>query len=156
MTFRRHGTILYGEPPISGLPLKALVLIGSLLLLAAAPAHDEVRLRYFNVAEQGSDFLLSWETEVEESARSFEVQRRTAFSNGQYLVAEEFQPHGVNRLYEYKDDQVFKAGAGPQDVVDYRLVVVYESGARQILASKSVNYTSTALRRTWGSIKAMF
>ena len=87
----------------------------------------------------------------------YEVQRRSTFSNGQFVTVQETTAQGVNRRYEYKDDQVFKsAAAATRDVVDYRLVAVYQSGARQILASQSVNYTSTALRRTWGSIKAMF
>jgi hypothetical protein len=34
--------------------------------------------------------------------------------------------------------------------------VVYSNGLREVLASKSLNYTSTPLRRSWGSIKAMF
>ncbi len=117
--------------------------------------EDEVRLKYFRVDEQGSEFLLTWETDVEQELRAFEVQRKTAFSGGQFVVVKEYEPHGTARQYLFTDDQVFKS-ADTQDIVDYRLVAVYQSGAREILASKSVNYTSTALRRTWGSIKAMF
>jgi hypothetical protein len=148
--------------------LKALILIGFVVVagfssatapaieIAEDPAFDEVRLNYFKVEEQGPNFILTWESEVEESVRSFEVQRRTTFSNGQYVVVQDYRPHGIRLQYLYKDDQVFKSASDTQDVVEYRLVVVFQSGARQILASKSVNYTSTALRRTWGSIKAMF
>ncbi len=123
---------------------------------AAWLADDEVRLRYFKVDELGAAFVLTWESEVEESVRTYEVQRRSTFSNGQFVTVQETPAQGINRQYQYKDDQVFKSASDSRDVVDYQLVAVYQSGARQILASQSVNYTSTALRRTWGSIKAMF
>ena len=137
--------------------LKSIALIGYFFVLAVGMTDfDDVRLTYFKVDEQGQNFVLTWETDLEEAVRSFEVQRRTTFSNGQYIVVSEYPPHGTKVQYLFRDDQVFKSAADVQDVVEYRLVVVYQSGARQILASKSVNYTSTALRRTWGSIKAMF
>lgn len=116
-------------------------------------AVDEVRLRYFDVQEQGNNFVLTWEADVESDVRLYEVQRRTARTNNQFVSAKELQAHGSGKQYLFKDDQVYKSA---QDLVDYRLVAVFGSGSRQILASKSVNYTPTALRRTWGSIKAMF
>lgn len=147
-------------------PFILLALTATLLTAFSAPVgapsgaplsgDDEVRLKYFRVDEQGSEFLLTWETDVEEQVQAFEVQRKTAFSGGQFVVVKEYEPHGTARQYLFTDDQVFKSTSDTQDIVDYRLVAVYQSGAREILASKSVNYTSTALRRTWGSIKAMF
>ena len=126
--------------------------------MAFAPASfvDDVKLRYFNVEEEGSDFVLTWEAEIEEGAKSYEVQRRTAFSNGQFVLVRDYEPKGVDTQYLFRDDQVFKSATSTEERVDYRLWVVYNSGAREILAEKSANYTSTALRRTWGSIKAMF
>lgn len=117
---------------------------------------DDVRLAYFRVDEQGSDFVIAWEAELEENIKVYEVQRRSAMSNGRFVVVKEYDPVGIDKQYLYTDDQVFKSTSDVQDMIDYQLVVVYQSGARQIVASKSVNYTSTALRRTWGSIKAMF
>jgi hypothetical protein len=59
----------------------------------------------------------------------------------------------VSKPYSFRDDQVYKSAA---DQLDYRLEVVYENGLREVLVTKSLNYTTTAIRRTWGSIKAMF
>lgn len=118
--------------------------------------YDDVRLAYFRVEEQGSDFVIVWEAEVEENIKTYEVQRRSTMTNGRFVVVKEYEAAGVQKQYVYTDDQVFKTASDAQDMIDYQLVVVYQTGVRQIIASKSVNYTSTALRRTWGSIKAMF
>ncbi|MDX1546474.1 MAG: hypothetical protein R3247_05780, partial [Rhodothermales bacterium] len=55
--------------------------------------------------------------------------------------------------YRFVDDQVYKSAA---EELDYRLDAVFSNGLRQQVASKKLNYTPTAIRRTWGSIKAMF
>ena len=148
--------------------LKIFLFIAASLLVAFGPTSaptepadgsaqfDDVRLAYFRVDEQGSDLVIAWEAELEENVKAYEVQRRSSFSNGKFVVAKEYEPLGINLQYLYTDDQVFKSASDAQDMIDYQLVVVYQSGARQIVASKSINYTSTALRRTWGSIKAMF
>lgn len=176
MIFRLGDTILPIPLTVKPFrPLKTFLSITASLLVVFAPAgapaeaadapagvwasamfFDDVRLAYFRVDEQGSDFVIAWEAELEENIKVYEVQRRSAMSNGRFVVVKEYDPVGIDKQYLYTDDQVFKSTSDVQDMIDYQLVVVYQSGARQIVASKSVNYTSTALRRTWGSIKAMF
>ena len=48
------------------------------------------------------------------------------------------------------DSQVFKSGS---DKLDYQLEAVYSNGVREVIRTESLNYTSTAVRRTWGSLK---
>ena len=54
--------------------------------------------------------------------------------------------HGANKEYLVSDDQVYK---NAMDQVDYRLEVVFTNGLRQRLAEKQVDYTPTAIRRSW-------
>ena len=75
------------------------------------------------------------------------------YTNDQFVSVHVVKSHGAGKPYLYRDDQVYKAGA---DQLDYRLEAVFENGLREVVRSASVNYTSTAVRRTWGSIKAMF
>lgn len=134
-------------------------MVVSVLMLAgfAAPDSDtnsSVRLKYFNVNEEGNTFVLSWESAEEADVLKYAIERKTTFSNNEFVPLKEVSPQGQDVRYLHRDDQVFKTGGG--DVVDYRLMAVYHNGSREILVTKSVNYTPTALRRTWGSIKAMF
>ena len=123
------------------------------LCLAAFSSQGSVRMSYFRIVEEGGDLVISWQTEEESEVREYELQRMTRFTNGQFVKVDALSPHGTGKAYLYRDEQIFKSTS---EQVDYRLEVIYNDGVRQQLAREQVNYTSTAIRRTWGSIKAMF
>lgn len=127
--------------------LLILVLTGASLLLG------QVRLSAFEIREEGKDFRISWTTELEEEVRQFELMRRTPNSNDQFVRVYTAPAQGTGRAYGFLDSQVFKSGS---DKLDYQLEAVYANGVREVVRSESMNYTSTAVRRTWGSLKAMF
>ncbi len=114
---------------------------------------DAVRLDYVRINDVRNDYSVVWRSSVEEGVRAYEVHRKSSATNGQFALVGTVNAHGVGLEYVVKDTQLFKNSS---ELVEYRLQVVYQSGARQVLALKTVNYTSTAVRRTWGSIKAMF
>lgn len=134
---------------------RSAYLIGLLFLLMGASAgFYGVRLSFFNVEnDAGQNFIISWQMEEESDVREYEIHRRSIRSNGDFVKLQTIPAHGPNKTYTFKDDQVYKSAS---EQVDYRLEAVFNNGLRQILVSKSVNYTPTAIRRTWGSIKAMF
>jgi len=132
---------------------KGLLILGVILLTGATMFAGRVRVSSFTIQEQGRDFIISWQSDVEEDVRQYEIARKTPYSNDQFVRVYETPAHGVNKLYSFKDNQVFKAGS---DKVDYQLEVVYSNGVREIVKTQSMNYTTTAVRRTWGSLKAMF
>lgn len=133
--------------------MKGLSLIIALVVLAGAGlAQSAVKLNYFNVERDGNAFMISWKAELEEDVRSYELYRKTSYA-ATFTAIHTLNAHGAGKEYQFKDDQVYKAAS---EQVDYRLEVVLTNGLRQQIAEKPVNYTPTALRRTWGSIKAMF
>jgi hypothetical protein len=121
---------------------------------AAAPLPaGKVQLTFFRVSEDPGGMIVTWQVDTEEEVREYELQRMTRFTNNRFVTVESFQPHGIGKSYIFKDTQIFKTST---EQVDYQLEVVYSNGLRELLAREQVNYTSTAIRRTWGSIKAMF
>ena len=90
---------------------------------------------------------------MEDGVARYDLQRRSRFSNDQFVDVTSIVSHGTGKSYRFIDDQVYKSAS---EQVDYRLEVVYDNGVREQLGIRSVNYTPTAIRRTWGSIKAMF
>lgn len=122
-------------------------------LTAFSSGQGTVRMSFFKVEEENGDLLISWQTDEELDVREYELQRMTRFTNGQFVKVDALMPHGPGKAYLFRDEQVFKSSS---EQVDYRLEVVYSDGVREQLATEQVNYTSTAIRRTWGSIKAMF
>ena len=133
--------------------LRPLPVILALLVLTAASFGYGVKLEYFEVSPEGKNFTVKWQMEAEEDVREYELTRRTPYTNQQFVKVQAMAAHGVGVPYEFLDDQVYKTGS---DQLDYRLEVIYNNGLREVVATKSVNYTSTAMRRTWGSLKAMF
>lgn len=121
-------------------------------LIAASMGYG-VRLASFDVSPDGRSFAISWQMDLEEDVREYELMRRTPYSNDQFVRVQAFKAHGTGRPYVFRDDQVYKAAA---DYVEYRLDAVYSNGLRESVADAKLNYTTTAVRRTWGSIKAMF
>ena len=133
--------------------MRGLSLIILLVVLTGAGLwSSDVKLNYFNVDRQGNEFLITWKSDVENDVRTYELFRKTSYT-ASFSAIQTINPHGVGKEYQFKDDQVYKAAS---EQVDYRLEVVFANGIRQQVAEKKVNYTPTAIRRTWGSIKAMF
>ena len=125
-----------------------------LLLLAGAALPNAVQLSFFKAEKVGSDLVISWQARVEDSVREYVLERRTPHSNGEFVeIKQRFAAHGTGKPYRFQDDQLYKS---PENQVDYRLYAVYVNNDRVRLAEQKVNYTATAIRRTWGSIKAMF
>lgn len=133
--------------------MRRLLIIPLLLILVAA-AGSTAQLEFIQAETQGNNVVVRWQTVQEVDVRGFELHRRAESTGEQFSRVYETQPLGPRAEYRYRDDQVYKSL--PTQRVDYRLEVVYTNGTREVLAEKSVNYTSTATRRTWGSIKAMF
>ncbi len=128
----------------------------SLFFFAAAflvaSSFLSVRLRYFNTDYDTGVITVTWEAEVESDVKTYELYRKSAQAEDFSKVAE-VSVHGVNTQYLVRDDKMYKS---PVAIVDYRLEVVLTNGLRQRIAERKVNYTPTAIPRSWGSIKAMF
>jgi hypothetical protein len=135
--------------------MKRLSLLTALLLFVTGASFfaPQVKFSAFTVDPQGNDILLTWQVSVEEDVRVYEVQRRSRFSNNTWVKVADVAPRGSGNTYQYRDDQVYKAAS---EQVDYQVDAVFNDGTRASTAVKQINYTPTAVRRTWGSIKAMF
>ena len=128
--------------------------IATLILLAGATfPSTSVQLEYFQIENQGQEFVVTWKSMVEDDVHSYELTRRTTLSNEQFVIVFSAEAHGTSKVYTYRDNQVYKSSS---EKLDYRLQVVDKQGLREVISTKSINYTSTAIRRTWGSLKAMF
>ncbi len=126
------------------------------LLLASAPAAfaQSVRLDSWRVDKDRAQVRLVWETQTEASVQGYEIRRRAVATGGEFAALGELRSHGPASPYTFTDDDLYKASG--QQMAEYQVWVVFTNGGKQSLFSAQVNYTSTGLRRTWGSLKAMF
>ncbi len=126
------------------------IALSALFFVAASPG---VQLDFFHLEKEESAFVLRWQSENESGVRHFELYRKTPLSEDRFVKIHTISTHGVGRPYEFRDSQVFKDAS---ETVTYSLEAVLTGGERLTFEKVSAEYTSTALRRTWGSIKAMF
>ncbi len=132
---------------------KFRIIAVAILLVGAAASADDVRLNFFRIQPEGREFVVSWQADAEQGVQEYELLRKTTMSNDQFVSVFVAPPHGTSKEYQFRDTQVYKSAS---EQLDYRLDVVYATGVRETLSTKSINYTSTAIRRTWGSLKALF
>ncbi len=125
----------------------------AVLALLVVAASSGVQLDYFRIEKEESAFVLRWQAANESDLKHYELYRKTPLSDDRFVMVQTIRPRGVGHTYEYRDTQVFKDAS---EMVTYSLEAVMISGERMTFEQVSAEYTSTALRRTWGSIKAMF
>ena len=101
----------------------------------------------------GSDIVVRWSTVDETGVQRFEILRRAGTSGDFLVVAGIDQLKGGNATYEYIDKSVFKNTGG---IYQYKIRVVNGQNPSPETDLVTVSHVSSAAKRTWGSIKAMF
>ena len=123
----------------------------SVFLLLISTALAGALIDYFHVRNDGNDAVIEWKTSQETNLKNFVVQRRgpqTQFSDIATIT-----PHTNNPYYSYTDKSVYKSN---DYVFVYRLKIVDNDGQLSYTDDASVSLTISGVKRTWGSIKAMF
>jgi hypothetical protein len=102
----------------------------------------------------GANVVVSWKTADEAGVEGFQVLRRNGFS-GEFAVVSGsvIAPKGNNSAYEFTDNDVFKTSSG---LFQYKVRILNGQNPAPETEIVSVSHVSSAAKRTWGSIKAMF
>lgn len=108
-------------------------------------------LEYFQGRSDDEDIILEWKTREEADLQNFKVERKTPQSS--YVEIATLQPKGSNSYYTYVDQSAYKS---QNMMFIYRLKIVDNSGQVSYSNEVSVSHSVSGVKRTWGSIKAMF
>lgn len=110
----------------------------------------------------GANVVVQWKTADETGVEGFQVLRREGYSgefvpisgsingSGNVLIV---TPKGNNSTYEFNDGGVFKTSSR---LFQYKVRILNGQYPAPETEMVSVSYLSSAAKRTWGSIKAMF
>jgi hypothetical protein len=122
-----------------------------LILLVASAVFAGTFLEYFHGRSEGEDIRLEWKTREEVNLQNFKIERKTPQSS--FVEITTIQPKGSNSYYTYLDQSTYK----PTDMIFiYRLKIVDTNGQASYSNEVSVSHNVSGVKRTWGSIKAMF
>jgi hypothetical protein len=108
-------------------------------------------LNYFEVKSQGDNVQVEWQTGTESNINHYSIQRRTPQTS--FVEIATLQPKGSNSLYTYVDQSIYKTN----DVIFiYQLKIVDSDMQATYSVERSASPNISGIKRTWGSIKAMF
>ncbi len=108
-------------------------------------------IEYFHARVEGENVKLEWKTGEESNLKHFVIERRTQQSS--YVDLTTIIPKGSNSFYSYLDESVYKSSSF---VFTYRLRIVENDNKVSYSSEVSVSPSISGVKRTWGSIKAMF
>ncbi len=129
---------------------KAILNLFSILFLAVA-VYAGAFLNYFQGHSEGENVRLEWKTSEEVNLQNFIIERKTLQSL--YIEIATIEPKGNNSFYSYLDESAYKT----EDLIfKYQLKIVDTDGSTSFSAEVSISHNVSGVKRTWGSIKAMF
>jgi len=121
------------------------------LCFALAYAGATIRDGSLQARSDGNDVTIQWGTVDESYVKEFDVERE---GNGEssFVDIGIVPPKGGGSYYEFVDQTAFKTVVS---VYQYRIKIVAGDG---VAYSKvvTVSHNVSGVKRTWGSLKAMF
>jgi hypothetical protein len=129
---------------------KGIIRLFSILLLAGA-VYAGAFLDYFHGKSDGENVRLEWKTSEEVDLQKFIIERKS--HNSSYTELASLDPKGSNSIYTYLDESAYKSN---DMIFIYRLKILDIDGTASYSSEVTVSHSVSGVKRTWGSIKAMF
>ena len=121
-------------------------------LVSSLTYGDVVREGTLQARSDGSNITVSWITDTEANVARFEIERRVGTS-GEFGYIATVNPKGSS-LYEFVDHSTLKVMG---TLYQYRIKIIFsDETAPKYVGPVTVNHSVSGVKRTWGSIKAMF
>ncbi len=132
---------------------KITVLTILLSLVAISSVIAIANYSYFTARSDGDSVILQWKTTYEDNLEKFGIERRTV-NNPVFTTLDFVNAMGTNYPYEYKDKNIYKTTG---DIYIYRIAFYDKNNSNPAYSNEvSVTHDLSSVKRTWGSIKAMF
>lgn len=120
-------------------------------LLFITVVYAGAYIDYFHARSDGEDVRLEWKTGDENNLQKFVIERKTPQSN--FTEIGILNPKGSNSFYFFIDKNAYKS---TDLLFNYRLKIVDNSNQASYSHEVTVSHSVSGVKRTWGSIKAMF
>lgn len=122
-----------------------------IFLLFISAVYAGAYIDYFHARSEGEDVRLEWKTGDELNLQKFIIERKTPQSS--FVEIASLDPKGSNSFYSYLDKNAYKSS---DLLFNYRLKIVDNNSVISFSNEVSVSHNVSGVKRTWGSIKAMF
>lgn len=123
-----------------------------ILLFAIISIYGGVFIVSFNVKSEGNSVIVEWQTQNEVNIKEYWVLRKSNNSDFEQIAV--IAAKGGNNSYKYIDKEAYKA---TEKIYRYKLRIINTSGEEDGMSEeKNVLHNVSSVKRTWGSIKALF
>lgn len=122
-----------------------------IFLLFVSAIYAGAYIDYFHARSEGEDVRLEWKTGEELNLSKFVIERKTPQSTFAEIAT--VDPKGSNSYYSYLDKNAYKS---TDLLFNYRLKIVDNNSIISYSSEVTVSHNVSGVKRTWGSIKAMF
>ncbi len=131
--------------------LKKAVFTFSIITMLAVTLFAGALIEFFHASSDGENVTLTWQTTQESNVKEFVIMRGASRENMTSIEA--MTPKGSNSLYTYIDENAYKTA---NSFYVYRLKIVDQDNSVSYSGYVSVTHQVSSVKRTWGSIKALF
>jgi len=134
--------------------MRKLFILAAIFLVCIGLSFAGAFIERITARSDGDNITIEWKTGEEVNVKLFEIERSNGSTNNFILVGS-MEPKGSNSFYVYVDKSAYK----PTDVIYvYRIKIVDKDPnvAPSYSSTVSVSHNVSSVKRTWGSIKAMF
>jgi hypothetical protein len=130
--------------------MKNKILIAILLISTAITFAGASIIKFSAKSQSDGSISIFWQATIETNLKHYEIERRTV--NGGFGWIATIEPE-ADKNYEYIDNNAYKSSAS---VYSYRLRIVDNDGSVSYTEEFPVRHNVSSVKRTWGSIKALF
>jgi hypothetical protein len=127
-------------------------LVTFLLFMVSITAAGTIREGTLQARSDGGNVTIQWGTTDESYIKEFIIERRSG-TTGEFTSIAVVAKKGTNSFYEYIDRSAFKTAG---TIYQYRIKSITVSGPAEYSVVLTISHNVSSVKRTWGSLKAMF
>lgn len=127
-----------------------------ILVAASAALAGGIRDGSLSGSSDGVSITIRWTSESEAAVLGYRIERRAGREGSPFilLTSPDIAPRGDGTTYEFVDNAVFRTSDNNAYV--YRVTLVTADRSLGSYTTTVLHGGVSSVRRTWGSIKAMF
>jgi len=130
---------------------KAISISVILIIIITGSLIAKASFSFFNARTEGQNVFLEWKTDKEVDLIQFGVERK-ALNSTSYTTIAYIKPN-ANQYYTYTDENIYKT---TDNLYTYRIAIYNQDNTIDHSDEEKVSVSLSSVKRTWGSIKAMF
>ena len=109
-------------------------------------------IQSFEIESDNGNIILTWQSSTEQNVKQYEILRGP--DKDRLTLVATVPAKGDNSLYTYIDENAYKTS---DSFYAYGLVIRDNDGSKsEIMHTRILHENVSSVKRTWGSIKALF